>query len=89
MGSRTHSRRVIEVEYYSGEAHHPEIYAGGTLQTPDEAPRASVICERFVGVLRRECLDHMLVIGELQLIRVLKGYVSYFNLARPHQEIAQ
>ena len=31
----------------------------------------------------------MLVIGELQLIRVLKKYVSYFNPARPHQGIAQ
>ena len=51
--------------------------------------RANAICERFVGSLRRECLDHMLVIGERQLIRVLKGYVSYFNPARPHQGIAQ
>jgi len=59
------------------------------IHTPYEAPRANAICERFVGSLRRECLDHMLVIGELQLIRVLKGYVPYFNLARPHQGIAQ
>ena len=59
------------------------------IHTPYEAPRANAICERFVGSLRRECLDHMLVIGERQLIRVLKGYVSYFNPARPHQGIAQ
>jgi putative transposase len=59
------------------------------IHTPYEAPRANAICERFVGNLRRECLDHMLVIGELQLIRVLKEYVSYFNPARPHQGIAQ
>ena len=57
-------------------------------QTPYEAPRANAICEGLVGV-RRECLDHVLVIGELQLIRVLKEYVSYFNPARPHQGIAQ
>jgi hypothetical protein len=42
-----------------------------------------------LGGLRRECLDHLLVIGELQLTRVLKEYVSYFNPARPHQGIAQ
>jgi putative transposase len=59
------------------------------IHTPYEAPRANAICERFVGSLRRECLDHMLVIGELQLIRVLQEYVSYFNPARPHQGITQ
>lgn len=59
------------------------------IHTPYEAPRANAICERFVGSLRRECLDHMLVTGERQLIRILKGYVSYFNPARPHQGIAQ
>jgi putative transposase len=59
------------------------------IHTPYEAPRANAICERFVGSLRRECLDHMLVIGGLQLSRILKGYISYFNQARPHQGIAQ
>ena len=61
------------------------------IHTPYEAPRANAICERFVGSLRRReaCLDHMLVIGELQLLRVLKAYVAYFNPARPHQGIAQ
>ncbi len=59
------------------------------IHTPYAAPRANAICERFVGSLRRECLDHMLVIGELQLSRVLQEYVSYFNAVRPHQGIAQ
>jgi putative transposase len=59
------------------------------IHTPYAAPRANAMCERFVGSLRRECLDHMLVIGVLQLIRILKEYVSYFNQARPHQGIAQ
>jgi putative transposase len=54
------------------------------IHTPYEAPRANAICERFVGSLRRECLDHMLVIGGLQLIRILKDYGTYFNQARPH-----
>ena len=59
------------------------------IHTPYAAPRANAICERFVGSLRRDCLDHMLVIGERQVIRVLKEYVSYFNPARSHQGTAQ
>jgi putative transposase len=59
------------------------------IHTPYAAPRANAICERFIGSLRRECLDHLLVLGERQLIRVLKEYISYFNPARPHQGIAQ
>lgn len=49
-----------------------------------EAPRANAICERFVGSLRRECLDQMLVFSNRQLVRVLADYSEYFNQARPH-----
>jgi putative transposase len=60
------------------------------IHTPYQAPpRANAICERFVGSLRRECLDQVLVIGGLQLTRLLKEYVAYFNEARPHQGIGQ
>jgi putative transposase len=59
------------------------------IHTPYAAPRANAICERFVGSLRRECLDHVLVFGVLPLIRIQKEYVSYFNQARPHQGITQ
>jgi putative transposase len=55
------------------------------LHAPYAAPLANSICERFVGSLRRECLDHVLVIGVLPLIRIQKEYVSYFNEARLHQ----
>jgi len=59
------------------------------LKTPYHAPRANAICERFLGSVRRECLDHLLILQEKQLRRVLNAYAAYFNQARPHQGIGQ
>ncbi len=59
------------------------------LKTPCHAPRANAICERFMRSVRQECLDHLLILEEKQLQRVLNAYVAYFNQARPHQGIAQ
>jgi putative transposase len=59
------------------------------LKTPYKAPRANAICERFLGSVRRECLDHLFILQEKQLQRVLGAYVQYFNQARPHQGIRQ
>lgn len=59
------------------------------LTTPYRAPRANALCERFLGSVRRECLDHVLILGEGHLRRLLRAYMAYFNGARPHQGIAQ
>jgi putative transposase len=59
------------------------------LKTPYQAPRTNAICERFLGSVRRECLDHLFILHEKQLQRVLHAYVQYFNRARPHQGIWQ
>jgi putative transposase len=59
------------------------------LKTPYQAPRANAICERFLGSVRRECLDHVLILQEKQLQRVLHASVASFNQARPHQGIPQ
>jgi putative transposase len=59
------------------------------LKTPFHAPRANGCCERFFGSVRRECLDHLLILHERQLARVLHAYVAYFNQARPHQGLQQ
>ena len=58
-------------------------------RTPVLAPKAAAHVERFIGSLRRECLDHVLLLGEVHLQRVLTVYRSYFNGARPHQGIGQ
>jgi len=49
----------------------------------------NAVVERFIGSVRRECLDHMFVLNERQLLRVLREYVAYFNSARPHQALQQ
>ncbi len=59
------------------------------LTTPFQAPKANAICERFLGSLRRECLDFFLILNERHPRRILKQYQHYFNEARPHQGINQ
>jgi hypothetical protein len=64
------------------------------LRTPYGAPKADVaelraVCERFLGSMRRECLDYILILSERHLHRVMREYQGYFNHARPHQGIGQ
>ncbi len=60
------------------------------LRTAIQAPLMNSVCERFLGSLRRECLDHVVILGEAHLQHVLAEYaLSYFNAARPHQGIGQ
>jgi putative transposase len=54
-----------------------------------ERALANAVCERFLGSVRRECLDHFLILHEKHLHRLLKAYVVYFNQARPHQGLGQ
>ena len=59
------------------------------LTTPFQAPKANAICERFLGSLRRQCLDFLLILNERHLRRALHQYQRYFNEARPHQGLNQ
>ena len=59
------------------------------VRIPPKSPNLNAVCERFLGGLRRECLDHVLILGEDHLRRVLAEWVRYFNGARPHQGIGQ
>jgi len=69
-----------------------EVFAGsGTriIKTPVRSPRANSFAERYVGTLRRECLDHLLIHGERHLRRILAEYARYYNEHRPHQSREQ
>ena len=59
------------------------------IRTPVMAPKANAHCERLIGSVRRECLDHLLVLGEDHLQRVLDEYRDYYNACTPHQGIGQ
>ena len=54
------------------------------LRSPIRAPKANSVCERVIGSLKRECLDHMLIWHRSQVRRLVKQYAGFYNLARPH-----
>ena len=57
------------------------------LRTPPRAPRANSFVERLIGTLRRECLDHLIVLDEPHLRKVLAEYVEHYNRGRPHMSL--
>ena len=59
------------------------------LMTPVRAPQANADAERWVGTVRREVLDRMLVVGGRQLQAVLAEYVDHYNGHRPHRALGQ
>ena len=59
------------------------------VHTPYRAPTANAVAERWVGSVRRECLDHLLILGEAHLRRVLAAYIAHYNHVRPHQGLEQ
>jgi hypothetical protein len=59
------------------------------IRTPFQAPNANAVAERWVRPVREECLDHLLILGERHLRRVLTEYALSFNQRRPHQGLGQ
>ena len=59
------------------------------LASPPQSPKANAICERFIGTLRREVLDRLLIVNEQHLHRVLTEYLRHYNTARPHRSLGQ
>jgi putative transposase len=59
------------------------------IKAPVRSPKARAHAERWVGSVRRECLDRLLIRGRRHLQHVLVAYVRHFNEHRPHRALRQ
>jgi hypothetical protein len=68
------------------------VFTGAGIQvieTPARAPRANAIAERFIGSIRRELLDRILIINQRHAASASATYEDHFNHHRPHRALAQ
>jgi transposase InsO family protein len=55
--------------------------------TAPASPWQNSFAERLIGSIRRECLDHIIVLGEAHLRPILKSYADYYNGVRTHRSL--
>jgi putative transposase len=61
----------------------------GEVKTVPRSPWQNPYVERLIGTLRRECLDHVVVLNETHLRRLLSAYLIYYHGARTHLSLAK
>jgi putative transposase len=57
------------------------------ISTPFRAPKANAFAERWVGTIRRDCLDWLLITSRRQLEHVLRVSIEHYNAHRPHRAL--
>jgi putative transposase len=55
------------------------------ITTAPQAPKMNAIAERFIGTMRRECTDRILIADERHLRVVVDQYIAHYNAGRSHQ----
>jgi putative transposase len=64
---------------------HLESAGIAMVRVGPRAPNLNAYCERWIGSIRQECLDHFIVFGEAHLRYLIEEYVEFFKTCRPHQ----
>jgi putative transposase len=57
------------------------------VKTPVRAPKANAVAERFVGTVRRECIDWLVIVNRRHLEHVLRVFADHYNAHRPHRSL--
>jgi hypothetical protein len=57
--------------------------------TAPQSPWQNAFAERLIGSIRRECLDHVIVLGEKHLRRILRSYFEYYQESRTHLSLGK
>ncbi len=57
------------------------------LKTPPRSPQANGSCERVIGTIRRDCMDHIIPLSQSHLKRILNEYIQHYNHTRPHSSL--
>ena len=77
-----------DAKFGGGFDHVFESEGIAVIRTPVQAPNANAHAERWVGSVRRECLDRLLIFSRRQLEHVLCVYTQHYNRHRPHLALA-
>jgi putative transposase len=77
-----------DAKFSGGSDHVFQSEGIAVIRTPVQAPNANAHAERWVGSVRRECLDRLLIFSRRQLEHVLRVYARHYNQHRPHRALA-
>ena len=90
MAKNTHTQPWNTTDMYTESF--DAVFAADDIEvvrTAPRAPRMNAHCERVIGTLRREVLDHLLIWNESPARQVLDSYARHYNDHRPHQARGQ